>query len=430
VVKTEVQYSEPVTEIMGRPPGLITRVGTVVIFSVFVLFILFSWLIRYPDIVPAQVEITTENPPVTVMSRISGRIMHLLAGDREKVNAGQVLAVMENPAVYEDISRLRAFTDTFNVDPENFAGLPDLSGLGELQSSYETFGRSMADLVNFIGNDLYGARINALMNEISEIEMYIARLKESERLFRDNYNLELNRFRRDSLLNAGRTIPDAAYEQSRQALIRQQIELQKVRLDISARNIELTNKRQLIVEYNLQKKEENDKLLNAARESFKNLRADLSIWENNYLLVSPVNGVVTYSKYWSENQVVKKDEAVLSVVPEDPGKHIGKINLRMQKSGKVREGQTVMIKLSGYPYMEYGMLRGVIRSKSLVPSGDSYLIEILLENDLTTLYGKKLEFSQNMTGTGEIITDDMSLLEKMIYPFRYLASRNKRYSGG
>ena len=415
---------------MGRPPGLITRVGTVVIFSVFVLFILFSWLIRYPDIVPAQVEITTENPPVTVMSRISGRIMHLLAGDREKVNAGQVLAVMENPAVYEDISRLRAFTDTFNVDPENFAGLPDLSGLGELQSSYETFGRSMADLVNFIGNDLYGARINALMNEISEIEMYIARLKESERLFRDNYNLELNRFRRDSLLNAGRTIPDAAYEQSRQALIRQQIELQKVRLDISARNIELTNKRQLIVEYNLQKKEENDKLLNAARESFKNLRADLSIWENNYLLVSPVNGVVTYSKYWSENQVVKKDEAVLSVVPEDPGKHIGKINLRMQKSGKVREGQTVMIKLSGYPYMEYGMLRGVIRSKSLVPSGDSYLIEILLENDLTTLYGKKLEFSQNMTGTGEIITDDMSLLEKMIYPFRYLASRNKRYSGG
>jgi len=429
-VKTEVQYSEPVTEIMGRPPGLITRVGTVVIFSVFVLFILFSWLIRYPDIVPAQVEITTENPPVTVMSRISGRIMHLLAGDREKVNAGQVLAVMENPAVYEDISRLRAFTDTFNVDPENFAGLPDLSGLGELQSSYETFGRSMADLVNFIGNDLYGARINALMNEISEIEMYIARLKESERLFRDNYNLELNRFRRDSLLNAGRTIPDAAYEQSRQALIRQQIELQKVRLDISARNIELTNKRQLIVEYNLQKKEENDKLLNAARESFKNLRADLSIWENNYLLVSPVNGVVTYSKYWSENQVVKKDEAVLSVVPEDPGKHIGKINLRMQKSGKVREGQTVMIKLSGYPYMEYGMLRGVIRSKSLVPSGDSYLIEILLENDLTTLYGKKLEFSQNMTGTGEIITDDMSLLEKMIYPFRYLASRNKRYSGG
>jgi len=79
--------------------------------------------------------------------------------------------------------------------------------------------------------------------------------------------------------------------------------------------------------------------------------------------------------------------------------------------------------------MEYGMLKGVIKSKSLVPSGDSYLIEIFLENDLTTLYGKKLEFSQNMTGIGEIITDDLSLLEKMVYPFRYLASRNKRYSG-
>jgi len=412
---------------MGRPPGLITRIGTVVIFSVFVLFILFSWLIKYPDIVPAQIEITTENPPVEVISRTSGRIMHLVVRDRERVSAGQVLAVMENPAIYNEVSQVRLLTDTFKIDPErvNYI-LPDFSGLGELQSSYETFRKSLADLVNFIKNDLYGAKINALRNEINEIEIYIARLKESERLFRDNYNLELSRFRRDSLLNAGKTIPAAAYEQSKQALIRQQIELQKVRLDISSGNIDLTGKKQLVVEYTLRRKEEHDKLFNTAQESFKNLQANLRIWETSYLLISPVDGIVTYSKYWSENQIVKKDEPVLSVVPGNPGNHIGKINLRMQKSGKVKEGQTVMIKLSGYPYMEYGMLRGKIKSKSLVPSGDSYLIEVSLENDLITLYGKKLEFSQNITGICEIITEDMSLLEKMIYPFRYLVSRNKR----
>jgi hypothetical protein len=42
------------------------------------------------------------------------------------------------------------------------------------------------------------------------------------------------------------------------------------------------------------------------------------------------------------------------------------------------------------------------------------------------LCGKKLEFSQNMQGTSEVITDDIRLLQKIFNPFRYLISRNKR----
>ncbi len=98
----------------------------------------------------------------------------------------------------------------------------------------------------------------------------------------------------------------------------------------------------------------------------------------------------------------------------------------MNRSGKVKTGQTVNIKLSGYPYLEYGMVRGVVKSISLVPSNDSYVIELSLPSGLTTLYGKNLDFTQNMQGTAEIITDDLSLLQKILNPFRYLVSRNKR----
>jgi HlyD family secretion protein len=98
----------------------------------------------------------------------------------------------------------------------------------------------------------------------------------------------------------------------------------------------------------------------------------------------------------------------------------------MLRSGKVKQGQMVNIKLSSFPYMEYGMLRGIIKSKSMVPSGDAYIIEIELPDGLTTLYGKKLEFTQNMSGTAEILTEDQRLLQKMINPLRYLISNNKR----
>jgi HlyD family secretion protein len=122
---------------------------------------------------------------------------------------------------------------------------------------------------------------------------------------------------------------------------------------------------------------------------------------------------------------VVKDEPVISIVPLEPGDFVGRINLRMQRSGKVTPGQTVNIKLSGYPYLEYGMVRGVVKSKSLVPASDAYIIEIDFPSGLTTLYGKKLDFTQNMQGTAEILTDNLRLLQKVINPFRYLVTKNR-----
>jgi HlyD family secretion protein len=86
----------------------------------------------------------------------------------------------------------------------------------------------------------------------------------------------------------------------------------------------------------------------------------------------------------------------------------------------------VNIKLSGYPYLQYGMVRGIVKSKSLVPTGDAYVIEIELPDGLKTLYDTNLEFTQNMQGTAEIITENIRLLQKIVNPFRYMVSKNKK----
>jgi len=181
----------------------------------------------------------------------------------------------------------------------------------------------------------------------------------------------------------------------------------------------------MLRDYRIKRIEEKEKLFAVLNESFLNLQAQIKIWENTYLLRSPFDGFVTFTRYWNENQVVTKDDPVLNVVPHETGSYLGRINLKMQRSGKVKPGQKVNIKLSSYPYLEYGMVRGIIKTKSLVPSGDTYVIEIDLPDGLTTLYGTKLEFTQNMSGTAEIITEDLRLLQKLINPFRYLISINK-----
>jgi HlyD family secretion protein len=123
---------------------------------------------------------------------------------------------------------------------------------------------------------------------------------------------------------------------------------------------------------------------------------------------------------------VVKDEPVVSIVPVETGNFLGRIDLKMERSGKVKTGELVNIKLSGYPYLEYGMVRGIVKSKSLVPSSDIYIIEIELPNGLTTLYGIPLDFTQNMQGTAEIITKNIRLLQKIVNPFRYMATKNRK----
>lgn len=425
--KPEIIFSEPVKEIMGKPPNRIIRWGTTILVAVFILFVCFAWLIKYPDTIPAPVEITTTNPPVTLLSKITGHIKSLYVKEREEVRSGQMIAVMETTASLNEIILLKNTTDTI-TKPEllSYQSLPLFPGLGELQGYYGTFLKNLSDLNNYVSNDLYGSKISSLTNEIRSIKEYINRLSVKERLFSENYMLETSKYKRDSSLFTGKVIPESVLEQSRQALLRVKIELQQARLDHSAKSIELAQKQEVINEYRINRKEDREKLVTVLRESFLNLKAQISLWENTYLLISPIKGIVSFTKYWSANQSVAKDEPVVSVVPLEPGDFLGRINLKMQRSGKVKTGMLVNIKLSGYPYLEYGIVRGIVKSKSMVPSGDAYVIDIELPDGLTTLYGAKLDFTQNMQGTAEIITENVRLLQKIINPFRFLISKNRK----
>jgi multidrug resistance efflux pump len=425
--KPEILYSEPVREIMGKPPRKILRWGTTIMFLVFVLFIFFAWLIRYPDTIPAPVEITTTNPPVTLVTKITGHINSLYVKEREKVNAGQLVALMETTASMKEIELLKHTIDTVKT-PESLSPqmLPSFSELGELQGFYGTFMKNLSDLNNYINNDLYGSKIVSLTDEIKGIQEFISRLSVKENLYSENQRLETKKYKRDSSLFAGKVIPESELESSHQSLLRVNMELQQARLDHSSKSIELSEKRQLLQDYRITRTDEKEKLVSVLRESFLNLKAQINLWENTYMLISPIKGIVSFTKFWSANQSVVKDEPVVSIVPVEAGKFLGRINLKMERSGKVKTGLLVNIKLSGYPYLEYGMVRGIVKSKSLVPAEDAYVIEIELPEGLTTLYGKKLDFTQNMQGTAEIITENIRLLQKIVNPFRYMVSKNRK----
>jgi HlyD family secretion protein len=77
--------------------------------------------------------------------------------------------------------------------------------------------------------------------------------------------------------------------------------------------------------------------------------------------------------------------------------------------------------------MEFGMVKGKVKSISLVPitnqQGKFTMVEIEFPDNPTTNYGKVLDFSQEMSGAAEIITEDMRLIERFFNPIKALMRR-------
>ena len=107
---------------------------------------------------------------------------------------------------------------------------------------------------------------------------------------------------------------------------------------------------------------------------------------------------------------------VVTAVPNNPTTFIGYVQLKMNLPGKVMIGQRVNLKFANYPYMEYGVVKGVVGKISSVPNGDSYALEVNLPGQMVSNYGKKFEFQQELKGIAEIITEDRRLLDRILHP--------------
>ena len=431
----EIRYSQPVQDIMNTPPGSVVRWGTGIVTLIIVLLLVLSWIIKYPYLVRADAVITTHNPPADIKARVSGSIDYLFAGEGEHVTEGSILGVMETAASYESVQWLSLLLDTMQTEELPRTGtagitdLPDNPDLGEIQDSYSSFRKSYYDYFNHIKIDYYGKKAEAVLEEIHSIEDYIDRLKSKQTLSRSKLEIEKKKYLRDSLLNEQQILSDANLENSRQKYYSSKIALVQVVLEEASRRIDLASKKQLLQDLTSAGEEERKRYRSVLDDHLIRLKSRLDWWIKNYLLVSPINGNVTFTSYWSENQAVKEGETVMTVVPEGDNEIIARIRIPMTGSGKVKEGQKVNIRLRGYPYLEYGTVRGIIRSRSLVPHENLYVLDVRLPEGLTTFYGKKLDFSQDMSGSAEIITDEMRLIERVIYPFKYLVEKNRSTSG-
>lgn len=426
--KDEVELrSEEVQEILGKPPHNIVRYGIMLIFTVIAGLFIGSYFFKYPDVIPAKVTVTTENLPAGVTAKTTGRIDTLFVGEKESVKQGDFLALIDNPASLDDVMKLKRMLSLYTPDTTKCYFERNLH-LGDVQQSYFAFIKSYEDYQYFITADYHHKKIEVVQRQIATQKEILKKSKTQLKLSAKQLNSAKQIFNIDSSLFVNKTISSSEFENSRSSYLQQLQSFESSRLSIDNQNLSILQSEQTIFDLEQQEKEQRNQLHVALVGAYDQLQSQIRSWEQAYLLISPVDGLTTLTKYWQKNQNINAGEVLVTVIPEQETRIVGKIYLPPQGAGKVKKGQMVNIKFDNFPYMEFGMVRVKIDNISLVPvimgnDEKAYVLEVSFPNKLKTNYGKELDFSQEMQGTADIITDDLRLLDKFLNPIRDVIMR-------
>ena len=400
--------------IMSQPPSWLVRWGITVFFGVLMLLLAISWWVRYPELIKGNLRIVADNAPKLVVARSEGRLMGLFVKDGQWVKQGQQLAQMETTAQPSEVATLAVLTDslvklTLNGDlSQAYAvAVPPFFQLGELQKSYQNFQQEFVKTKAFVGNGtafkkrkileddarqlakLQAHLHHQLSDQKSDLLLVRADLEMNERLVKDKYVSQVDY--RQSL---------SRYLNKKQAVEQSESQFQNNEL---AKN----QKQQELLELSRNTTEQQNALLQTLRA----LKSEIDSWKQRYQAFAPSNGKVSFVQAIQENQTLKAGQELFYVMPKGTG-FSGEMSIGQYNFGKLKLGQAVIVKLNGYPFEQFGTIRGQLTFISDLPRDSVYWAKVAFPQGLKTSTNRSLVFRNGLTASAEIITEERSLFEQ------------------
>jgi len=413
-------YSEEVRDVLSDPPAAILRWGNTILLGFVMLLLLLSWFIRYPDVVSTQIVITTNIPPEKLIAKTSGRMEAILVNDKAVVKENTALAVIESAANYKDVFLLKSIVDTVNIDRNRFPfELLKSAQLGEIEGAFALFQREyIADELNATLQP-FKVEGTAQNHEFVQLKERLNILESQKSINQNELVLQKNDLNRYETLFKKGIVASQEMERQKLTYLQAQKDYKSLLSTISQLKSSLNELNRNSKTTQINKNKEDVNLKRNLIQSFYQLKKAIKDWDLNYVLRSSVAGKVSFLQIWTKSQTVNINDNVFAVIPSNEQGYIGKVKATALNSGKLKIGQTANIRLANYPDREFGIMKGIVKTISLTPDKEgNLLLDITLPNGLETSYQKQIVFQQEMQGTADIVTEDLRLIERLMYQFR------------
>lgn len=414
--------SDEVQEVMNHIPPWILRRGITALFLIVMLLLIGSWFFKYPDVISAQITVTSLEPPASIIARSTGKIDEIFVKNSQLIKQGEPLAVIQNPANTLDMLTLIKHMENWGNSEQldDFSSSQSLS-LGNIQSVYAVFLTSLNDFRNYRELNYYPQKIASQQQQLVTQREYHKQMRQQNPIVGDQYRTSKRIYERDSLLFSRSVISENEYDISKNSFLQSKQTYMSFNASLKQFELQLMQGEENLLDLKQQASELESKYQLALRNATEALNAQIKAWERDFLLISPIDGVISQMGVWSENQNVSAGETVFTVNPTQQNIPKGKALLPIQGAGKVKQGQRVNVRINNFPDQEFGYLIGKVESISSVPTAEGfYVVDIDFPSGMNTNYGKTLPITQQIQGNADIITENLRLLERFFMPIKKL----------
>ena len=259
-----------------------------------------------------------------------------------------------------------------------------------------------------------------LQQQILTDRAVIANLDNEIQLKRQILRTSADQLRKDSLLLVAKAISEQEYQQQHTAHLSLQQTLLNLQSNKLMKQSEVGRNQFEIQRILLEETETGEKAYSDYITRKNELSNAINLWKERYLQYSPTAGELEYLGFWRDNSFVQTGQELFSIIP-DKNNLLGEVIIPSFGAGKVKIGQSANVKINNYPYDEYGLMKGVVKSVSRItnklktPKGevDAYLVIISFPESTVTNFGKTLPLDFESKGTAEIITKRKRLIERL-----------------
>jgi multidrug resistance efflux pump len=428
---TESERGEEIADIVDRMPTTFGRWVAIAVIVFSALLLLFGWIIKYPDSVTGHIRINSGNAPVKLVAGASGNIHLGKFRAQDEVKPGDYIAVIDNPAVTEDVRKVAGLTGLFNPNAPLTDSIqrrfPEEISLGDLNLKYYTFLSALKSKCDYLKDNVYEKQRVSLLEDIRWKEHI---LEESGQILQTTQQkLEISQKWLDKYtsLNSDEIVTyEYEVDKSRNDYLNARLEEQSLRKEMASVKMQIAENQNRLIQLEVERKEKERILQMELLTAYQDLSDNIKAWEQRYVFKSPLEGRVEFLKFLSENKYVQSGEEIFGIVPEESS-IFGQVLLPSAGAGKVKTGSKVTVKLDNFPYMEYGSIDGYVSSISLLSQPqkteqstvETYLITVDLPEGLKTNYGEVLDFQYEIGGTADIIVKKRRLIERLFDNLKY-----------
>jgi HlyD family secretion protein len=417
--------SEVVQEIISRKPDFTQRWAMLLFLLILLLIFAGTWFIKYPDIVSVKATLISVNAPKEIKTKLDGRLIKLNVKEGQQVQAFEIIGLLESRANHYEVIALSKCIDSgqqllTNNKPEIAAFMcsKQYLHLGEMQQAFQTFMQAHQLFEQYLSTGFYVQKKTMLQKDMIYLRKLDSNFLKQEVMQKEDLQLSEETFTANEKLKKEKVISAFDYRNEKSKLIGKQLTLPQISSSIINNESEQHSKQKEIAELENQIAQQK----NIFNEALNTCKAQLDDWKAKYLLIAPIAGNISFSSFLQENQQLQNNQSICFINPPN-SEYYAAVNIPQNNFGKIKQGQKVLLKFSSYPSEEFGSIEGRLDFISHIPTDSGYLAKVVLPAGLITNYNKPLQFRNGLKADGDIITQNMRLIQRFFYQLRNMVNK-------